>query len=118
MSSPTPPREVGVPFRMTTGAWMVWIATVAIGLSMSRGDLALVMPLLLLPLFPLAVLGIVAVIPWLAHLAERSRNPEVRRPWSRRERSAERLVAVVCLGLMTAGALTLGLLFYQVLNAE
>ena len=108
-SQPPEPKR----FRLTTGALMIWVFAAAVGLGVLKGDLAdwLPGPTVLL-LCPATLLLVVVGIPWLAHLAETSRNPAVRRPWTERERRVEHLITLALLGLLTASILIFGTLAY------
>lgn len=105
-------------FRVTTGTLMLWVATVAVALGLLKGDVAdWLSSESQVVLFVLTLVALVVGTPFLAIAAERSRNPEVTRPLSRRERQAEHFLAVGCLGLLGVAFLIFGVLAFMAATA-
>jgi hypothetical protein len=112
-SAPTPPANPKR-FRLTTSALMIWVFAAAVGLGVLKGDLAdWLSPAAVVLMFLVTLVALIVGIPWLAHLAERSRNPAVRRPWTERERRAEHVITLTLLGLITAALMIFGVLAYH-----
>lgn len=101
--------------RMTTGALMIWVFAVAVGLAFVKGDIADWLPRDAVGgLLGVAVASTVFGIPWLSYRMERS--PEARKPPSDSSRRYENMLVVGLLGWMTAALLLLGLLVYMILR--
>lgn len=109
-AAPRPPT-----LRMTTGALMIWVFAVAVGLALLKGDVADWLPRDAVGgLLVLALVSTVFGIPWLSY--RMSRSPEARRPPSEASRRFENMLVVGLLGWMTAALLVLGLLFFMILK--
>jgi hypothetical protein len=115
MDPPTAPTPRPKRFRLTTGTLMIWVFAAAVAMGLLRGDLVHWLSPTVVLVFPLTLLALVVGIPWLAHLAERSRNPAVRRPWTERERRFEQAITLALLGLLTASLLIFAMLAYSAL---
>ncbi len=103
------------PLRMTTGALMIWVFAVAVGLAFVKGDIADWLPRDAVGgLLGLAVVSTVFGIPWLSYRMERS--PEARKPPTESSRRYENMLVVVLLGWMTAAVFLLGLLVFMILQ--
>lgn len=105
-------------FRLTTGGLMVWVLAAGLALGFLKSDVAdWLSPNGTFALLFVTLVALVLGIPCLAVAAERSTDPSVTRPPSTRERRAEHLMTVGCLGLITAALLSFGLLAYMAFTA-
>ena len=106
----TPPQER---LRLTTGMLMAWVAVVAVGLALVKGDVADWLPSEAIGwLSGVACVGTVVVIPWLDYRLNRS--PESLRPPSPAGRRPVNLLVVGLLFCMASAIVLLGVLVYLI----
>jgi hypothetical protein len=100
--------------RVTTGTLMVWVAVVAVCLSVVQGDVADWLPTGAIGwLATLMLLATAFGIPWLDYRLTRS--PESLRPPSAASRKVVNLLVLGLVGGMACAVVLLGLLFYMIL---
>jgi hypothetical protein len=116
-AEPEPDPEAPRPerLRLTTGSLMVWIAVVAVCLSVAQGDVADWLPNGLIGWIAVLMLGATAfLIPWLEHRYLRS--PESLEPPSVASRKVVNLLVLGLVGCMACAIVLLAILFVMILG--
>lgn len=107
-----PPRPKKL--RLTTGTLMIWVAVVAVLLSLVQGDTVDWLPKGAIGwLSGVVCVAIVVVIPWLEY--HWSRSPDSLQPTSERGKHVVNLLAIGLLFCMASAVLLLGMLFVLIL---